>query len=173
MPVPNESSSSIILFFQGQSRLYRQTAASQQHKVDYRPTFSDFSHQPFEIWVAIRQLSRQPSIHGNVGTSFWWPDDLPDVNQIGLGKRCWNVASYSAEIEFRLCTVLLIGSLLHLEFHFCTLHSIRFIKYEPYNERMAPYIVSHIRWQSDRLQKYYFRLKYYCDWLQKYYFRRK
>ena len=29
----------------------------------------------------------QLSIHGNNGSSFWGPDVLPDVNQLGLGKR--------------------------------------------------------------------------------------
>ena len=64
-------------------------AASQQHKVD---------NQPLDI---IMQLS----IHGNVRTCFWWPDVLSDVNQLDLGKRHWNLATSSAEIEFRLRTI--------------------------------------------------------------------
>ena len=48
--------------------------------------------------VTIRQLS----IHGNVWTSFWWPDVLPDVSQLRLGKICWNLPSSSAEIQFCL-----------------------------------------------------------------------
>ena len=34
----------------------------------------------------------------------WWLDVLPDVNQLGLGKRCWNLAASSANVEFRLRT---------------------------------------------------------------------
>ena len=48
-----------------------------------KPIFSDL--------VTIRQLS----IHGNVGMSFWWPDVLPGVNQLGLRKRRWNLATFS------------------------------------------------------------------------------
>ena len=43
-------------------------------------------------------------IHGNFGTSFWWPDVFPDINQLGLGKKCWNLVTSSAEVEF--CLVL-------------------------------------------------------------------
>ena len=35
--------------------------------------------------------SSDSSIHGNVGASFWWRDALPHTNQLGLGKRCWNL----------------------------------------------------------------------------------
>ena len=50
-------------------------------------------------------IIRQSSIHGNVEMSFWWPDVLPDINQLGLGKGHWNQATSSAEVEFCLCTV--------------------------------------------------------------------
>ena len=49
--------------------------------------------------VTIRHLS----IHGNVGMNFclWRPDVLPDVNQLGLWKTRWNLATTSsAEVEF-------------------------------------------------------------------------
>ena len=45
--------------------------------------------------------------HGNVGMSFWCSDVLPDANQLGLGKRRWNLATSPAEIEFRLRTIIL------------------------------------------------------------------
>ena len=44
--------------------------------------------------VTIRQF------HGNVGMSFWWLDDLPDANQLGLRKRCRNLATSSVAVEF-------------------------------------------------------------------------
>ena len=49
-------------------------------------------------YVSISRISclvtiRQLSIHGNVGTRFWGPDVLPDVNQLGLGKRRFNLAT--------------------------------------------------------------------------------
>ena len=47
---------------------------------------------------------RQLSIHGNIETRFWWLDVLPDINQFGLGKRCWNLATSSAVVEFCLYT---------------------------------------------------------------------
>ena len=45
--------------------------------------------------VVIKQLS------GNVGARFfWWWDALPHTNQLGLGKRCWNLETSSAVAEF-------------------------------------------------------------------------
>ena len=51
-----------------------------------------FSHRDASIsrkfsLVTIRQLS----IPGKVGASFWWRDALPHTNQLGLGKRRWNL----------------------------------------------------------------------------------
>ena len=40
------------------------------------------------------------SIHGKVGASLWWRDALPHTNQLGLGKRCWNLETSSAVVEF-------------------------------------------------------------------------
>ena len=37
-------------------------------------------------------------------TSFWWLDVLPDINQLRLGKRHWNLAISLAEVEYRLRT---------------------------------------------------------------------
>ena len=51
---------------------------------------------------------RQLSIPGNIETRFWWPDVLPDINQLGLGKRRWNLfylATSSAVVEFCLRTI--------------------------------------------------------------------
>ena len=36
---------------------------------------------------------------------FSWLDVLPAVNQLGLGKICWNLATSSVEVEFRLRTI--------------------------------------------------------------------
>ena len=55
------------------------------------------SNLKYEI-VTIRLLS----IYGNVGMRFLWPDVLPDINQLELGMRRWNLATSSAEVEFRL-----------------------------------------------------------------------
>ena len=54
--------------------------------------------------VTIRQLS----IHGNARVSCWRPDALPDVNQLGSGKRHWNLTTSSAEMEFCLCIIITI-----------------------------------------------------------------
>ena len=49
-------------------------AASQQHKVDNQPLV--FIHH---------------NTVGNVGTQFFVThDNLPDINKLGLGRRCWN-----------------------------------------------------------------------------------
>ena len=49
---------------------------------------------------------RQLSIPGKVGASFWWRDALPHTNQLGLGKRRWNLEDlFSGSWIFRLHTV--------------------------------------------------------------------
>ena len=45
------------------------------------------------------------SIHGKIGTNFWWPDVLPDANLLRFRKRRWNLAISSAAVEFRLRTL--------------------------------------------------------------------
>ena len=61
---------------------------SQQHEVDNQPPathpFRDFmfSHSDISISRKSRLVDiRQLSIYGNVGTSFWWSDVLPDFHQ--------------------------------------------------------------------------------------------
>ena len=39
--------------------------------------------------------------HGNIETSFRWPDVLSNTNQLRFGKRSWNLAVSSAAVEFR------------------------------------------------------------------------
>ena len=39
--------------------------------------------------VTIRQLS----IPGKIGARFWWRDALPHTNQLGLGKRRWDLVN--------------------------------------------------------------------------------
>ena len=82
------------IFFQDKSRVW--TAASQQHLVGNQPlaTFWDFpfSHSDASISRKSRLVTiRQLSIPGKVGASFWWRDALPHTNQLGLGKRRWNL----------------------------------------------------------------------------------
>ena len=75
-------------------------------------------NKKFQIWIQIgekiimtlpfQKISsvtiRQLSIHGNVGTSFWWLDVPPEANQLGIGKRCRILANSSVAVEFRLST---------------------------------------------------------------------
>ena len=85
------------IFFQDKSRAW--TAASQQHYVDIldnQPlaTFWDlpFSHSDASISRKSRLVTiRQLFIPGKDGASFWWQDALPHTNQLGLGKRRWNL----------------------------------------------------------------------------------
>ena len=85
-------------------------AAYQQHKVDDQPLatlpFWDFS---FRVIVTLHfkkiTFSYHQAFPRNVGTSLWWQDVLPDVNQLGLGKRRWNLVTSSVEVEFHLRTI--------------------------------------------------------------------
>ena len=73
-----------------------------------RSTFSDT--RDFLFIHSVASISRKSclvtigplSIHGNVGASFWWWDAFPLTNQLGLGKRCWNLETSSAVVEFPL-----------------------------------------------------------------------
>ena len=56
------------------------------HNQDRRTGHSDASISRKSCWVSIRQLS----IHGNVGTSFWWPDVFPCCIPISAGKASNN-----------------------------------------------------------------------------------
>ena len=36
----------------------------------------------------------------DIGASFWWRNALPHFNQLGLGKRHWNLETSSAVVEY-------------------------------------------------------------------------
>ena len=63
---------------------------------DFLFIYSDAFISRKSCLVTIRQLS----IHGIVGTSFWWPDVLPGINLLELEKRLWNLAASSVEVDF-------------------------------------------------------------------------
>ena len=63
--------------------------------------------------VTIRQLS----ILGDVETSFWWSDVLPNANQLGLGERCWNLTTSSADVRIKFNMPFFNGSIQNSHHH--------------------------------------------------------